>query len=201
MRGIVQNIPNILSGYRLLMAPIIAGFALAGAERLFVIFIIASLLTDILDGLIARTFRLQTSFGAKLDSIADDATYVSAFAGVFAFKAGEIGPGMPLLYLFMVMVVLSSLVHIAKFGRFPSLHLYSFRIGGYLQGGFLLLLFAKGFNAPLFYFVFIYGILACLEVIMVTLIINAPMSNARGLYWVLRDAPVSVGGISLRRPT
>lgn len=184
---ILRNIPNALSAYRLGMAPVLAGLALTGRERPFVILIVVSLVSDILDGLIARTFRLQTEFGAKLDSIADDATYVAAFIGVLVFKSAEIGPHMPLLYAFIVMVALTTLVHLAKFGLFPSLHLYSFRVGGYLQGGFLLLLFVHGFEVHFFYFVFLYGIVACLEVIAVTMVVRQPISNARGLYWVLRD--------------
>jgi phosphatidylserine synthase len=169
------------------MAPVIALLAIQGRQSPFLILIVVSLITDILDGLIARVFRLQTALGAKLDSIADDATYVAAFIGVFEFKTAEIGVHMPLLYVFMLAVALSSLVHLVKFGRFPSFHLYSFRIGGYLQGGFLLLLFLRGFEVHVFYAVFLYGILACLEVIAVTLVVPAPISNARGLYWVLRD--------------
>ncbi|HKQ10610.1 MAG TPA: CDP-alcohol phosphatidyltransferase family protein [Rhizomicrobium sp.] len=187
MGPVLRNIPNALSAYRLGMAPVVAGLALTGREKLFVLLIVISLISDILDGLIARAFRLQTAFGAKLDSIADDATYIAAFIGVLVFKAAEIGPHMPLLYLFMAMVVLTSLVHLVKFGRFPSFHLYSFRVGGYLQGGFLVFLFVHGFEVHLFYFVFLYGIAACLEVILVTLVVRQPISNARGLYWVLRD--------------
>jgi cardiolipin synthase len=184
---ILRNVPNALSAYRLVMAPVLAGLALSGHQRPFVILIVVSLVSDILDGLIARAFGLQTAFGAKLDSIADDATYVAAFIGVLVFKAAEIGAHLPLLYLFMVMVLLTSLVHLVKFGRFPSFHLYSFRVGGYLQGGFLLYLFVYGFQVQLYYFVFLYGIAACLEVIAVTLMVRQPISNARGLYWVLRD--------------
>jgi cardiolipin synthase len=184
---VLRNIPNALLAYRLTMAPVLAGLALAGREKGFVILIVVSLLSDILDGLIARLFKLQSQFGARLDSIADDATYVAAFIGVLVFKSHEIGVHLPLLFVFMAMVAMSSLVHFVKFGRFPSFHLYSFRIGGYLQGGFLVFLFVHGFQLQLYYFVFLYGIVACLEVIAVTLVIRQPISNARGLYWVLRD--------------
>jgi CDP-diacylglycerol--glycerol-3-phosphate 3-phosphatidyltransferase len=177
----------MLSGYRLAVSPIISALAFGGYETAFVVLIVASLITDILDGLIARAFSLETEFGAKLDSIADDATYVAAFIGVFEFKTSEIGMHLPLLFVFIAMLVLSTLVHFVKFARFPSMHLYSFRIGGYLQGGFLIFLFIFGFYPQLYYFVFLFGILACVELILVTLVVCEPTSNARGLYWVLRD--------------
>jgi len=74
-RSVLRNIPNALSSYRLIMAPVLALLALTRHEEPFVVLIIISLITDILDGLIARGFQIQTSFGAKLDSIADDATW------------------------------------------------------------------------------------------------------------------------------
>ncbi|HKU65587.1 MAG TPA: CDP-alcohol phosphatidyltransferase family protein, partial [Rhizomicrobium sp.] len=82
MGPVLRNIPNALSAYRLGMVPVLAGLALTGREKFFVLLIVISLVSDILDGLIARAFRLQTAFGAKLDSIADDATYIAAFIGV-----------------------------------------------------------------------------------------------------------------------
>jgi CDP-diacylglycerol--glycerol-3-phosphate 3-phosphatidyltransferase len=182
-----RNIPNALSSYRLVMAPVISVLAFVGQENLFVVLIIISLITDVLDGLIARAFQLQSAFGAKLDSIADDATYVAAIIGVFVFKSSDIGIHLPMLYIFIIMLALSTIVHLLKFGRFPSLHLYSFRIGGYLQGGFLIFLFLVGFQVHLYYFVLLFGVIASLEVIVVTLLIRSPISNARGLYWVLRD--------------
>src|SRR6476659_3884723 len=62
--GVLRNIPNALSAYRLAMAPVLTGLALTGREKPFVILIVVSLITDIMDGLIARAFRLQSQFGA-----------------------------------------------------------------------------------------------------------------------------------------
>jgi CDP-diacylglycerol--glycerol-3-phosphate 3-phosphatidyltransferase len=195
-RETILNVPNALSFYRAAMAPVIAVIALLGWEMPFILLIVASLLSDILDGLIARTFNQQTTFGAKLDSIADDATYVAAFIGVLVFRSDEIGVHMPMLYAFIVMVALTTLVPLAKFGRTPSLHLYSFRVCGYLQGFLLIHLFVFGFEVHFYYAVLGLGMLACLEVIAVILVLPAPISNARGLYWVLRERRAQ--GVTLR---
>ena len=55
-----------------------------------------------------------------------------------------------------------------------------------MQAIFIFHLFFYGFNAYLYYFVMIFGILACLEAITVALVLNQPLSDARSLYWVLR---------------
>ena len=72
LRGDVLTIPNALSFYRLLAAPAIIWLALEEHRDLFVVLLCISLITDILDGLIARTFRMESKLGARLDSFADD---------------------------------------------------------------------------------------------------------------------------------
>jgi len=88
----IYNLPNSLSLYRLLMSPYILYLGFNGQESLFAILLTINLVTDVLDGLIARCFNLQTEFGARLDSIADFGTYISAIAGVFFFKASDFQP-------------------------------------------------------------------------------------------------------------
>jgi len=77
---------------------------------------------------------------------------------------------------------------IVRFRRISSLHLYSFKLTGYIQGATLVYIFAIGFNIYLYYFAMLFGILSCLEIIAVTLILPAYKPNARGLFWVLRDS-------------
>src|SRR5258707_14525033 len=81
----VFNIPNALSAMRLIAAPIAAAAAIIGEERLFTVLIVACLISDILDGMIARSLLLQTSFGAVLDAICDDVMLCAALVGIFVF--------------------------------------------------------------------------------------------------------------------
>ena len=85
------NVPNALSAYRLLALPFIL-YALFTTDRnLFILLISVNLITDILDGLIARLFNLQTEFGAKLDSVADIGTYLMAFLGMITLEKALVG--------------------------------------------------------------------------------------------------------------
>ncbi|MEL7534900.1 MAG: CDP-alcohol phosphatidyltransferase family protein, partial [Bacteroidota bacterium] len=88
------NIPNVLSLYRLFSFPIVLGIALTGYEEIFVVLLCINLITDILDGMIARLFNMKTEIGARLDSIADLGTYVLAILGIFLFKYAEFAPHM-----------------------------------------------------------------------------------------------------------
>ncbi len=181
------TLPNLLSFYRLLVFPVILILALTGYPRAFAVLIIISLVTDVLDGLIARMMNQKTEFGARLDSIADIGTYFLVFLGIGLFKWDHFEPHLLSFSLFLGLLMLAILLSLTKFGRFPSLHLYSWKIGGYIQGLFFFVLFAFGFYAPFYYFMIIWGILAFLEHIIIQLIIPEMRSNAKGLYWVLRE--------------
>ncbi len=180
------TIPNILSAYRIITFPLILFLALNKHENLFVILLIVNLITDILDGFIARTFSMQTEFGARLDSIADIGTYILAIIGIFMFKANEFKPHLESFYVFIFLFLSANLLSLVKFKRLPSLHLYSWKIGGYIQGLFFFILFVFGFYPSFYYFMIIWGILSFLEHICIQLLINRMQSNLKGLFWVLK---------------
>ena len=74
----------MLSAIRLLLAPvIIAVAAIIGSKACFLGLISAALVTDILDGFLARLLNIQSEFGRKLDSWADYATVVAGTAGLW----------------------------------------------------------------------------------------------------------------------
>jgi CDP-diacylglycerol--glycerol-3-phosphate 3-phosphatidyltransferase len=169
------------------MFPYVLYLGISQQEFLFAVFLIINLVTDALDGILARTFHLQTEIGARLDALADVGMYISAIIGIFVFKASDFTPHLLSLYIYIGVFAGSVLFSLLKFGRFPSLHLYSSKIGGYLQGIFFFVLFVFGFDTRFYYFVIIWAILAFCEQICVQYVLKQPMSNAKGLYWVLKN--------------
>jgi cardiolipin synthase (CMP-forming) len=181
------TIPNILSLYRILVFPFILWLLLSGNEKLFALFIIISLISDLLDGLIARTFKMQTNIGARLDSWADLGTYILAFLAIGLFKWEEIKPYSFMIYLFAAIMALSYAVVFVKFKGLIGLHTYMFKLTGYLQGAFIISLFLWGFYVMPYYICLTWGTLACIEEIIIILILKEPRSNVKGLYWVLKN--------------
>ena len=181
------TIPNILSLYRIIVFPFVLWLILSKNENLFAVFITISLITDILDGLIARTFKMQTNIGAKLDSWADLGTYVLAFMAIGLFKWQEIKPYSLMLYVFGGIMILSYVVVFAKFKGLIGLHTYMFKITGYVQGAFIISLFLWGFYLLPYYICLIWGTLACIEEIIIILILKKPKMNVKGLYWILKN--------------
>lgn len=182
------NIPNLLSFYRLLSFPVILFLALAGFQQAFAVMIIINLITDVLDGLLARMLKQQTEFGARIDTIADIGTYILVFLGIWLFKRADFAPHVVSFSVFIGLLVVALGLSLIKFGRFPSLHLYSWKIGGYIQGTFFFTLFAFGFITPFYYIMVYWGIFAFLEHIIIQLIIPEMRSNVKGLYWVARGS-------------
>lgn len=74
----VFTIPNILSFFRLLLIPLIV-FLYVGKELYgwTLVVLIISLVTDIIDGLVARKLNMVTDFGKFIDPVADKLTQLA----------------------------------------------------------------------------------------------------------------------------
>jgi len=182
----VLNVPNMLSFYRLIISPVILYFILTGNETWFAILICISLVSDALDGNIARTFNLQTKFGAALDNVGDFASYVMAVLGVLVFKWAAIEPHVWILYLYILVWTISYIIAFYQFGKIPGLHLYTPVIAGYLQGIFLFVLFAFDFYAWLYYLAVGLGVIAYIEKCFVLMRLDDIRSGVKGLYWLVQ---------------
>ena len=182
----VLNVPNFISLYRLLAFPVILFMALTYRESWFVVLICISLVSDILDGNIARIFKMQTNFGAALDNLADILTILVALLGLFIFKWNDVAPHAWFLFLFLGVFVISYIIAFVRFGKIPGLHLYSAVTAGYLQGIFLFVLFAFGFYEWLFYLSIGWGIVAYTEKCLVLLKLDDIRIGVKGLYWLMK---------------
>jgi len=101
------TLPNFLTLLRLLLAPAIFYLIFIGKNQIALIVFILAILTDLLDGFIARKYHLVTELGSHLDRWADKILMASViFAlllknqyyawiivytlGIFAFLVGNI---------------------------------------------------------------------------------------------------------------
>lgn len=182
----VLNVPNLISLYRLLISPVILYLVITGQEQLYVILLCISLISDVLDGNIARIFKLQTNFGAALDNLADIFTYAMALLGLFLFKWSEIEPHAWILYLFLSVFLLSYLVSFYRFGKIPGLHLYSAVSAGYVQSVFFFVLFVFGFYPWMYYLAVGWGALAYIEKIFILFKLDDIKIGVKGLYWLMK---------------
>jgi len=132
------TLPNVLSASRLVAAPALVVSAALGATTAFLAIVATALISDAIDGPIARARGQASLFGARLDSAADCALYLSAPAALLLLypnlRALE-GITIGLIFLGYAVPIVAGLV---KFRRLTSYHTRLARIAGVLlsAGGF-----------------------------------------------------------------
>ncbi|HEY3885392.1 MAG TPA: CDP-alcohol phosphatidyltransferase family protein [Vicinamibacterales bacterium] len=182
----VVLLPNAITGCRLLAAPVLLGAALERWPRLFAWLLLACLASDIADGLLARTLRVQSPSGAALDSAADILVTVIGGIGTVTMQWPFIVAQALRLELLAGLFVGEVLVSLARYHRLSSFHTYLVRASAYVQGAFLLSLFFWGYSAPLFHAMWIISCLGQLEEWALLAILPEWRCDVRGLYWVLK---------------
>ena len=92
-KGII-TLPNILSLYRLFLAPILFLALSEGMQTLAILVFLLSGLSDLADGFLARWLDEVSDLGKVLDPIADKTTYLLALLGLL--------PQHPLLGILLI---------------------------------------------------------------------------------------------------
>jgi len=183
----VAQIPNLLSLYRILAVPVLLGMIVLDRPRLFMWLLLISLLTDILDGIIARGLKLESPLGARLDSIGDMFTFGVAMLGVFVFQKAFLSDYGVYVLLILALYLLETLLSLIRFRAISSFHTYLAKLAANLQGGFVLVLFAFGYQAWLFWPTVLIRLLTYVEEILILFTLDTLKSDVRGYYWVLRE--------------
>lgn len=144
----VLNAANALSATRLLLAPVLLLLASQGRATAFTWTLALSLLTDVLDGQVARRFGQETKVGAVLDSVGDLATYsVVPVCAVWLFP-DLVGRERVAFWLTVWSYLFPVVVAFARFRRMASYHTHTARLAGVLMGGAVLALFAWETTLP-----------------------------------------------------
>lgn len=180
------TIPNLLSFYRLLAIPFIIWSLIDSNKTLFITLICVNLITDILDGLIARAFNLCTEFGARLDSLADIGTFILSICGFLVFEKQFVTEHKIAFLTLFSFYAVPQIISLFKFGRPTSFHLYSNKIVGYLQGIFIFTFFVFGYNEFYFYFMVVCSCLGDFEVLLLVLLLPKIVSNAKSVFSILK---------------
>lgn len=87
MHAVLRQTPNILSGMRLILAPIAAWLILNEYDVAALCVFIFAGLSDAADGYLARNFGLASRFGAFLDPLADKLLMLASYLSLTAAGA------------------------------------------------------------------------------------------------------------------
>ena len=179
------NAANLLTGFRLVAAPILLTLAWFDWPITFLGLLAISFLSDVLDGYVARRLGQTSSFGARLDTWSDGVIY-----STIAISAWWLWPDVVREQAFYVGVVVASftlptLVGMSKFKTFTSYHTWSVKVAAACMGSSLYPLFLVGIVWP-FHIATLVCVLAAIEEILITVLMPEPQSNIGSILKVIQ---------------
>lgn len=181
-----MTIPNILSLSRIAMAPFLLVASYYGSENLFFIFFTLMLISDVLDGYIARKLHQCTKIGSKLDSIGDYVTYMSVPFATWWLWPEIIHDEALYIAAAITLFLVPGIIARIKFGQMVAYHTWITKIAAVvMSAGLVILLFTK---SNLVFHIAVYVlILEALESLIITFILETPRANVRSLWHVLKN--------------
>lgn len=184
--NISRHVPNLISVARIIATPILVNLAFVGSENPYRWLLLAALLSDIADGLIARTFSLTSTLGSRLDTIADTLLWLAAIVGIWKFHPELLSDYWPEVVLVLAFWGIEHAVALMRYGKLTSFHTYATRVGAYALGIFIMSLFLWGLQPWLLYLAAGLSILGSIEELIIVALLPTWTSDVRGLYWVLK---------------
>jgi CDP-diacylglycerol--glycerol-3-phosphate 3-phosphatidyltransferase len=144
--------------------------------------LLACLLSDILDGGIARTFQLTSQLGALLDSLADVATMLQALLGVFIFQERFVAEHATGLLIVMGLYLSEIIASLWRYGRVSSFHTILARIAAFMGGFFVMALFIWGYEKWLYQGTITIYIAALSEEMLLIYLLPEWRNDVRGIH-------------------
>lgn len=182
----MKNLPNVLSFARIILVIPLYFFAFQKSNNLFAICFAITAFTDVLDGFIARKFKLETEFGAKLDSIADRIFYFSIIIWSWMLISNFISANGFLISIILGALFATELFKLFKFGNLGYFHLYSAKA---CAVSIFLFFFSAVLQLEItqimFYLMSAIIILHCIEETILTILINKSKANVKSLFHYL----------------
>jgi CDP-diacylglycerol--glycerol-3-phosphate 3-phosphatidyltransferase len=179
---------NLLTAFRLFVAaPLMLLLAIVGEREAFRWVLVASFFSDAIDGTVARWSGQTTPFGAMLDSWADVTAYSVIAISVVLLWPELVRAHDASFAAIVASFVAPSLAGLLKFRQFTSYHTWLVKLAVAATASALLVLLWDGPTWPLPIAAAI-AVLAAIEEIAITCVLDAPVSDLRSLAAARRHA-------------
>jgi CDP-diacylglycerol--glycerol-3-phosphate 3-phosphatidyltransferase len=179
-----MQLPNLISLLRLTTAPVLLWLAWYGYASTMLMVLVMSLASDVLDGYLARQFGQTSDLGARLDSTADFAIYLTIPLAGWWLWPDVMRREAPYFIAVIASTILPPIVGYGKFRTATSYHTWAAKLAAFLMGGSVILLFT-GWSPWLFRLATPVSVYAALEEIAITLILPKSQSNVRSFWHVM----------------
>lgn len=179
---------NGITLYRTIVAPFLLILLFTKQYDIFKWLLAVSFFTDLVDGYLARKFKVTSILGTKLDSIGDDLTVLVGLVALIVLKLTFIKQHIIVFIILVVLFLLQTTYAFIRYKKMTNFHTYLAKIAAILQGVFLILVFfTKDPILILFYAATIITMLELAEEIILVNLLPQWKANVKGIYWVLKN--------------
>lgn len=184
-----SRLPNALSALRILLAPASLVAALAGSRPWFAGLLAAALLTDAVDGYLARRLNAESDFGRKLDSAADYVTMLIGISGIALLWPDIMRRELPWVFAALGAFFAVIVYGFVRLGRAPCYHTWASKAFAVACALSLIPLLA-GWSAAPFHAAIALQVLAGVEEIAIAMIVPQHRGEMPTLWhaWRLRQS-------------
>ena len=177
--------PNLLSCFRIVLVPVLLFLAWNGERKLYLVCLGTSMLSDLVDGFIARRLNQVTELGAKLDSWGDFATYAAIPFCAWWLWPEVIRQEASWVTAAVASYVLPIALGFVKYRRLTSYHTWGDKLSAALVCVAIFFLFGGGPVWP-FHIAISVLVLSQLEEIAITLLLPEWRANVASFWHALK---------------
>lgn len=178
------TLPNFLSGFRLFAAPFLIYLAWTGQASAFLVLLAVTLLSDAVDGFVARSLHEATELGTRLDSWGDLVIYLTIPLCAWWLWPDIIRREALFILLVIAAFIVPLVVGLIKFGCLTSYHTWAAKTVAVLMSVSIFLLFLTDIAWPFRLTVLGLCLAACEEV-AISMKLPRLQSNVKS-YWHVR---------------
>ena len=180
------NAPNLLSASRLIAAPFLLYLAWTDRPGLFLALLAITLLSDAVDGFVARRLHATSEFGTLLDSYGDLVTYLVIPLCAWWLWPDIIRREAGFVLLVLTAFVIPPIAGLLKFRQLTSYHTWCAKAVAVLMSVAIFFLFMTDIAWPFRCAAVLLCLSAC-EEIAITLRLTELRSNVRSYWHVIRQ--------------
>lgn len=180
-KRVIFNPPNLVSMLRILLAPVLLTLAYLQYPDVFLITLIFTLLTDVLDGFLARHLNMITELGSHLDSWGDFIIYSTLAISAWWLWPEIIAEAFIPVAVIVLSFTLPVLIGLLKFRKLTSYHTWSVKIAVFITVCSYIIVFAGWVRWPL-YMAAMACLIAAIEETLITLTLKHEHADIRSLW-------------------
>lgn len=179
---------NGVTMYRLVFAPFLVLLAIMGLYEWFKWSMCVSFFTDAIDGPLSRKYEVESVFGSRLDSVADDATVLASAIALWILHPEFIRNNWIVIAGLFALFGLQAVAALIAYKKVTSFHTYLAKTAAVAQAAFFIAFFFRSdFAGLLFVCAVTITALQLVEEIILVIILPKWTANVKGIYWIWRS--------------